>query len=99
MSITFCTLLWPRPGKETELIAYEDKVLDLVGEHGGSILSRYRTHGKDDQPLEIQIFEFESQERLDAYLVDERRVALAGERDSAIDRTELMYLTPVHEPR
>lgn len=37
-----CVLLWPRPGATEALIAYEDKILALLDEHGGRILLRAR---------------------------------------------------------
>ena len=95
MAVSLCCLLWAHPGQGAALIAYEDKVLALVPEHHGRVLQRVRTDGPDDQPLEIQLFEFESQEALDGYLGDERRLALADERDRVVARTELMHVTPV----
>ena len=35
-----CVLLWARPGMGAEVSAYEDRVLHLVGEHGGGVLQR-----------------------------------------------------------
>jgi uncharacterized protein (DUF1330 family) len=93
MTISLCCLLWARPGQESGLIEYEDKVLTLVTEHGGRVLQRARTDGIGDQPLEIQMFTFESQQALDGYMNDERRLALAGERDRVVARTELMRVT------
>ncbi|PTR25823.1 hypothetical protein C8K36_106257 [Rhodococcus sp. OK519] len=97
MTITLCVLLWAHPGREDALIAYEDKVLALVAEHRGRVLQRARTDGSGDQPLEVQMFSFESQEAMDGYLGDERRLALAGERDRAVARTELMRVTPAEQ--
>jgi uncharacterized protein (DUF1330 family) len=93
VSISLCCLLWARPGQHEGLIAYEDRVLELVSEHGGRILQRARTDGSGDQPLEIQVFTFESQSALDGYMNDERRLALADERDRVVARTELMHVT------
>ncbi|MFC9515500.1 hypothetical protein ACFTSD_07220 [Nocardiaceae bacterium NPDC056970] len=97
MAVSLCCLLWARPGQNDALIAYEDKVLALIPEHRGRVLQRVRTDGSRDQPLEIQMFEFESQEALDGYLGDERRLALADERDRVVARTELMHVTPVEK--
>ncbi|MCL2534244.1 MAG: hypothetical protein FWE39_08760 [Nocardiaceae bacterium] len=93
MPISLCVLLWARPGQEDALIAYEDKVLALVAEHRGRVLQRARTDGSDDQPLEIQMFSFESQDAMDGYMADERRLALSDERDGAVARTEIMRVT------
>lgn len=90
MSLTFYALLWPHPGTADALIAYEDKVLPLVNDHGGKVLQRARSHGDDGRPLEMQLFEFPTTEAFDAYMADPRRTALASDRDHAIARTELI---------
>jgi uncharacterized protein (DUF1330 family) len=93
MAISLCVLLWPKSGMEEALHAYEDTVLRLVEEHGGHLLQRATTDGSEGRPLEIQMITFESQDALDGYMGDERRLALAEERDRAVARTELMPVT------
>jgi uncharacterized protein (DUF1330 family) len=96
-----CVLLWARPGAEDGLIAYEDRVLGLIPEHGGRVLQRARGSGTAGQPLEIQMLEFPSAQELDAYMTDDRRRALAGERDKVISRTEVIdvqLVQPAAEP-
>ncbi|HTC60581.1 MAG TPA: hypothetical protein VK691_10755 [Solirubrobacteraceae bacterium] len=95
MSIHLCVLLWSRPGTEKALCAYEDTVLGLMGDHGARVLQRMRTDGANGAPLEIQVLEFPSQEALDGYMQDERRTSLAGERDAAIARTDVLAAEPV----
>jgi hypothetical protein len=90
VSLTLCVLLWARPGAEAGLIGYEDTVLDLVPGHGGRVVQRARGSGADGQPLEIQLLEFPSPAALDGYLADDRRTALAAERDRVIARTEVI---------
>jgi uncharacterized protein (DUF1330 family) len=90
MSLTLCTLLWARPGAEDGLIAYEDRVLRLVSEHGGRVLQRARGSGTAGQPLEVQLLEFPSAQALDGYMTDDRRQSLAGERDKVISKTEVI---------
>lgn len=90
MSLTFHVLLWAHPGTDEAVVAYEDKVLRLVPDHGGKVLQRARSNGADGRPLEIQLLEFPSAEALDAYMVDPRRTSLASERDAAIAKTELI---------
>jgi len=46
--------------------------------------------GADGQPLEVQLLEFPSAAALDGYMTDGRRLSLAGERDKAIARTQVM---------
>ncbi len=89
-AVTLCVLLWAQPGADDGLVAYEDKVLELVPEHGGRVLQRARSSGTGGQPLEIQLLEFPSAQALDAYQADGRRQALAGERASTIARTEVI---------
>jgi uncharacterized protein (DUF1330 family) len=89
-SIRLCVLLWARPGADAALVDYEDRVLELIADHGARVLQRARTDGADGAPLEIQILEYPSQAALDGYMADARRVALADARDAAIARTEVL---------
>ena len=98
MNLTLCVLLWARPGAEDGLIAYENKVLDLVPAHGGRVLQRARGSGADGQPLEIQLLEFPSAAALDAYMTDDRRTSLAAERDRVIARTDVIQVQLVSGP-
>ncbi|HTA00699.1 MAG TPA: hypothetical protein VK802_09990 [Streptosporangiaceae bacterium] len=90
MSITMCVLLWAQPDADDALIAYEDRVLALVPEHGGRVLNRARSSGADGQPLEIQLLEFPSAAALSGYMTDSRRVVLADDRDRAVAKTEVI---------
>ena len=94
-AVTLCCLLWARPGEEAGLVAYEDRVLALVPEHGGTVLERARSDGRSGHPLEVQVFRFDDQAALDGYLADPRRLALAGDRDRVVARTDLF---PVSRP-
>jgi uncharacterized protein (DUF1330 family) len=88
--LTLCVLLWAHPGAEKSLTAYEDQVLALVPDHGGRVIQRARSSGAGGYPLEIHLLEFPSPQALDAYVADGRRQALAGDRDRAIARTEVI---------
>jgi uncharacterized protein (DUF1330 family) len=90
MSITLCVLLWAREGREQALFAYEDLVLQLVPDHGGAVVQRARSSGSNGQPLEIHVLVFPSEQKLSEYMTDDRRVALAENRDQAIARTEVI---------
>jgi uncharacterized protein (DUF1330 family) len=90
MSIHLCVLLWPNVGTENALVDYEDQVLALLASHGARVLQRARTDGANGAPLEVHVLEFPSESALDDYMGDERRTALAGERDAAIARTEVL---------
>jgi uncharacterized protein (DUF1330 family) len=89
-AVTLCVLLWAQPGADDDLVAYEDKVLELVPEHGGQVLQRARSSGTGGQPLEIQLLEFPSAQALDAYQGDGRRQAMTEERTRAIARTDVI---------
>jgi len=89
-AVTLCVLLWAQPGTSDGLVAYEDKVLSFVPEHGGRVLQRARSSGTGGQPLEVQLLEFPSARALDAYMADERRQALAGERARVVARTDVI---------
>jgi hypothetical protein len=91
--VELCVLLWAHPGHEEGLVAYEDRVLALVPAHGGTVLQRARTDGDAAHPLEVQFYRFPSEGALQSYLADDRRVALAAERDRVISRTEIMRVT------
>src|ERR1700679_83318 len=93
MPLTLCCLLWAHPGQEAALITYENRVLALLPEHSAKLISRVRSDGEDGHPLEVQLFEFPSRASLDSYLADERRAALAADRDAAIARTELINVS------
>ena len=97
MSLTLCVLLWAQPGADDALLAYEDRVLALVPEHGGRVLQRARSSGADGQPLEVQLIEFPSAAALDAYMTDGRRTSLAAERDRAIARAQVINVELVGE--
>jgi uncharacterized protein (DUF1330 family) len=90
MSLTLCVLLWARPGALAALTAYEDQVLALIPEHGGRVLQRGRSAGADDAPAEIQFLQFPSPEALSSYMSDGRRLSLAGDRDQAVARTQVI---------
>jgi uncharacterized protein (DUF1330 family) len=93
MEVNLCVLLWAHQGRDADLSAYEDKVLCLLGEHGGRVIQRARTvAGKDDdsEPTEVQLLRFASEDALNGFMHDDRRAALAGQRDAAIAMTEVL---------
>lgn len=88
MAITICVMLWARAGCEQPLADYEDQVLASLGRHQGRVLSRMRV--LDDGPCEIQILEFASEGALAEFQNDPERLALAGLRDEAVERTQII---------
>ena len=95
MAVTLCVLLWARLGKDVELAAYEDAVLALLADHGGRLLQRVRPVGGRDEPTEVQLLQFPSEDALEAFMADERRTARQVERDAAVDRTEVLRVNVV----
>ena len=93
--VTLCVLLWARAGQEAMLADYEDQVLSLLPAHGGRVISRVRSLETGDQPHEVHVIEFPTEQAIDDYLRDPTRVALADLRDRAIERTELFRVTTV----
>lgn len=85
--------LWAHPGQEAGLSAYEDRVLAFVGEHGGTVLQRALTDGRDGRPHEVQLYRFADQAALEQYMTDPRREAAAAERERVIARTEVFPVT------
>lgn len=91
--LVLCVLLWAHDGKHDDLTAYEDVVLELIGEHGGEVVQRLRMVAPGDGPTEMQVIRFGSSADLDRYMADERRLALAAQREAAVRRTEVMEAT------
>jgi uncharacterized protein (DUF1330 family) len=90
MSLVLCVLLWPHPGTDDALVAYEDRVLEVLADHGGRVLQRARSNGTEGQPLEFQILEFPSSDAFKGYMTDDRRMSLAYEREKAVARTDVV---------
>ncbi|MDJ0335365.1 hypothetical protein QMG83_09035 [Salinibacterium sp. G-O1] len=95
MEISCCVQFWAHPGMETDLSTYLDRVVDLEIEHGGNIRYRGVTSGTDDQPLEIHILEFPTADMLNNFMGDDRRTAMAPERERVIARMEIMTTNEV----
>lgn len=91
--ILLCCLLWAHGGEAEALHAYEDRVLQLIEEHGGEVVQRALAIDSPGQPDEVQFFRFPDQSALDSYLNDERRTALSADRARAVARTELFPVT------
>jgi uncharacterized protein (DUF1330 family) len=90
MTLTLCVLLWPTPGNEDALIAYEDEVLALLGDHGARVVQRVRRVDDTAGPFEVQIIELPGEQALADFMADPRRTASADVRDRVIARTEII---------
>ena len=94
-TLLLCVLLWARDGEEQTLVDYEDRVLALLPDHGARVKQRVRSDGGVGAPLEVHVLEFPSQAALDAYMADERRVALSALRERGIARTQVLRVDAV----
>lgn len=92
IQLELCCFLWARPGQEAALTAYEDRVLKLLPEHGGTVVQRAVSDGGEGRPHEVQLYRFAGQAGLDSYVADPRRTALAEERDRVVARTEVFHV-------
>ena len=95
MPVVLCVLLWAAPGQQQALVEYEDRVLRLLTAHRARVLSRIRA--VEGQPDEVQLLEFPSEDALTAFMEDPTRVALAGLRDRAVARTEVLRVELVEK--
>jgi len=86
-ALTLCIQLWSKAGQDDALAAYEDAVLALIPEHGGTVVQRVRRSEPGDGPLEVQIITMPGRVALQSYLDDSRRLALAASRELAVERT------------
>jgi hypothetical protein len=93
MDVTLCVLLWARDGRDADLRRYEDQVLALLADHHGQVIQRAQVIGDDGAgPSEVQILQLASEAALEDYMSDPRRAALAGQRDAAIERTDVLRI-------
>jgi uncharacterized protein (DUF1330 family) len=86
--VVLCVLVWAVPGEQQALVEYEDRVLGLLTAHRARVLTRVRA--VEGQPDEVQVLEFPSDDALRAFMDDPARAELAGLRERAIARTEVL---------
>lgn len=82
-------MLYGKNGIQGEFKDYESKALNIFKQHGGEIIAAYRPiSGGPDTPDEIQILKIAGRAELDAFMNDPARLAMAGERNHVIRRTD-----------
>jgi antibiotic biosynthesis monooxygenase (ABM) superfamily enzyme len=91
--------LWIREGLETEFEAYERKVSRIMARHGGVIerairMVRASDDRSDDEPFEVHVLRFPSQDLYDAYRDDAERHSLSDERARIITNTDILVGVP-----
>jgi hypothetical protein len=80
-------------GHEAEGAEYERTVLAYWREHGGEVIAAFRPAAWADGTRaadETQLLRIPTRAQMDAYLADERRVALSAVRDRSVAKTELV---------
>lgn len=95
MPLQLSVLLWEHPGRDEDLMIFEDAVLALLPTHGGRVVSRHVVLERaDGDPLEVQVIELPDEAALDAFVHDPERTALASshDRDAVIARTQVLRL-------
>ena len=90
--------MWIHKGLETEFEAYERKVSSIMARYGGIIERAIRTSAapddRPDEPFEVHVLRFPSQELYDAYRDDAERLSLSGERARIVTNTDILVGTP-----
>jgi hypothetical protein len=68
--------------------AFEDEVLQLLGDHGARLLFRGRRLADQDEslPLEVHLILFQDRSSLQAYLADDRRRSLLAKYGEVFTR-------------
>lgn len=95
MTLELCVLLWASPGQDDALTDYEDTVLALIPEYGGTVVSRVRRVGDGDGPREVQIIHLPDDAAMQAYLGDPERRALADVHQRVIARTDVLSVETI----
>ena len=95
VAVKLCVLLWAVPGRELQLIDYEDHVLQLLPAHDARVLSRVRSKDSPGGPFEVHVLEFPSEDAFGSYMADPARVSRSADRDAAIARTEVIHVDVV----
>jgi hypothetical protein len=93
--VKLCILLWAVPGREQQLVEYEDHVLPLLHAYDARVVQRVRSQDAALGPFEVQILDFPSEGAFDRYMADPERASWSVQRDAAIARTEVLRVDAV----
>jgi hypothetical protein len=87
------------PALEAKASAYEDRVLPLLADHGARLLFRGRRTADDPGlPLEVHLTRFPHRRAFDAYMADERRLALLDEFGDVFIRKQVVEVEAITGP-
>jgi hypothetical protein len=90
--LTFVLIARVPPDGVAGFQAYEDAVLPLLSEHGGSLERRLRN---GDGTIEVHIVSFDSDRSFQRYRDDPRRAALSHQFEASAASTERLAMTDV----
>ncbi|MEZ4771867.1 MAG: DUF1330 domain-containing protein [Bacteroidia bacterium] len=82
--------IYLKEGKEDIFIQFEDFVLPLMKQYNGKMIYRLRpdehayVSGEEEKPYEIHFVEFDSEEDLNNYMKDERRLQYTHLKDASV---------------
>jgi len=100
MPLTLIVHLYSRKPGLSALRVYEQKVLPILSDHQGRIVTAFSPSPDmstgDELPDEIHIVTFPSQHQFETYKSDPRHAALAQERQQVIARTEIIASGQYH---
>lgn len=89
-------VIFVHAGKEAVFQEFEDIALPLMAEYGGKLLYRLRPtkestiFAHDEQPYEVHILSFESEEALLRFSKDERRASFLHLKEESVRASLLM---------
>jgi hypothetical protein len=87
------------PALAARAAAYEDRVLPLLDDHGARLLFRGRRREDDPAlPFEVHLTWFPHQRAFDAYMADERRLALIDEFGDVFTAKQVLEVETVTGP-
>ncbi len=88
--IQVIVLLYAGEGGKPPLKAYQEEVMPIFHAHGGRLVSAsHASKPRDDDPDEVHIVHFDSQEGLEAFRADPRHAVMREKRRYAIRDTRL----------
>ncbi len=94
MPYTIIACLYATEKGLSALQDFESKVLPLLADHGGQLVSAFAPEldilTQEETPDEVHVLQFPSKDAFAAYRADPRHQALSGERNRAIRKTRIL---------
>lgn len=94
--ILITQLIYVKPGKESVFLEFEDQAIPLMQEYTGQLIQRVRPRAEDfidgeaSKPYEIHIVSFDSEDKLQAFFLDDRRLLFKHLKDESV-QSVLMF--------